>query len=162
MQPPKLTYDKNELVLRKEAWINLILGFPAISLFAISLFFHEETKPFFRTNPLATVAAILIILAALYFLVSKSLDRRIKMAINKDGIWTAQSGLLAWNNIQYYYIEEIASDYDTTWLLKIKLLEPVKEIKVNISLFKISEQEIEQAIDRNSGDYKIIVLKETY
>jgi len=162
MQSPKLTYDKNELVIRKEAWINLILGFPAISLLTIGLFFHKETKPFFIENPLVTLASIVIIIAALYFLVHNSLDRRIKMAINKEGIWIAKKGLLSWSNLQYYYFEEITSDYDTTSLLKIKLLEPAKEVKVDISFFNTSEQEIEQAIERNSGEYKIIALKKSY
>ena len=162
MQPPRLTYDKGELIIRKEAWINLILGFPAIALFAISLFFHKETRPFFREHPIVTIAAVLIILAALYFLVRNSLDRRIKMVINKMGVWTVQKGLLAWSNIQYYYFEEVRSDNATATLLKVKLVEPDKEIKIDISFFNVSERDIDRAIATNSGDLKIIALKESY
>lgn len=162
MQQPRLSYDKNELLIRKEAWINLIFGFPAISLFAIGLLFHKETRPFFRENPIVTVVAVLIVLVALYFLVRNSLDKRIKMVVNQEGIWTAQEGLLVWSNIQYYYFEEIQSDNVTTWLLKIKLIEPTKEVAVDTSHFNTSQQDIETAIERNSGNYNIIALKENY
>ena len=162
MQSPRLTYDINEIIIKKEAWINLILGFPAISLFAIFLFFHQETKPFFRENIFATVAAVIVVLIALYFLVRNSLDSRIKMVINKYGIWVFQKGLLAWSNIQYYYFEEVIGEGANASLLKIKLLDRTNEVKIDISFFNTSEQDIEAAIEQNSGDFNIIALKENY
>jgi len=162
MQPPKLTHDNNELVIQKEVWINLILGVPAISLFAICLFSNKSTKRFFKENQIATIAVILIILAALFYLIRRSLDSRVKMVINKEGIWTSSKGLLLWSNIQYYYFDEIKSDYDTAFLLKIRLNQPDKEIIVDISFFNTCEKEIANAIANNSGDYNIIALKENY
>src|SRR5215211_5979647 len=150
MQLPKLTNDCKELVIKKEAWINLILGFPGIALLAIALFFGKETKPFFKENPFVTVVAVIIILVAIYFLFRYSLDRRIKMVINKEGIWTPKKGLLVWSNVQYYYFEEIQTDNATVSLLKIKLLKPSKEVKIDIAFFNKSERDIEVAIKDNS------------
>lgn len=84
------------------------------------------------------------------------------MVINKEGIWTPKKGLLEWSNIQYYYFEELISDNDTIYLLKIKLLEPPKEVKMDISFFNKSQQDIDTAIAHNSGNYNIIALKENY
>jgi len=131
-------------------------------LLAIALFFGKETKPFFKENPFVTVVAVIIILVAIYFLVRYSLDRRIKMVINKEGIWTPKKGLLVWSNVQYYYFEEIQTDNATVSLLKIKLLKPSKEVKIDIAFFNKSERDIEDAIKDNSGDYNIIALKVTY
>ena len=162
MQPPKLTKHSDDLVIKKEAWINLILGFPALSLLAIALFFGKATRPFFRENSLLSIAVLLIILAALYFWVRNSLDKRIKMVINKEGIWAHNKGLLVWSNIHYYYFEEVRSDYDTVTLLKVKLLKPDKEVKIDISFFNVSERDIDVAIENNSGSPKTIALKERY
>jgi hypothetical protein len=158
MQPPKLTYDHDELVVKKEDWINLIFGFPALSLFAICLFFGKDTKPFFKGNLIGTGAAVLIILISLYFLVRQSLDNRVKMVINKKGIWTARKGWLLWSNIQYYYFEEIRGEGADTSLLKIRLLDNTKEVKIDISFFNTSKQHIDTAIERNSRDFNIIAL----
>ena len=84
------------------------------------------------------------------------------MVINKEGIWTPKKGLLVWSNVQYYYFEEIQTDNATVSLLKIKLLKPSKEVKIDISFFNKSERDIEVAIKDNSGDYNIIALKVTY
>jgi hypothetical protein len=46
MQPLILTYDPGELVVKKQAWINLILGFPALCLFVMAMFSDKETKTF--------------------------------------------------------------------------------------------------------------------
>lgn len=162
MKHPKLTNEKEELVLRKEAWINLIFGFPAIILVVISLLRHDGAQQFLRTNIWAAVVGVLIVVLAIYFLIASSLDRRIKFVINTDGIWIHNKGLLAWNNIHYYYFEEITTENNTDFLFKIKLLNSKKEIKINISLFNVSEQQIEAAIAHNSGDNKVISLKEIY
>ena len=84
------------------------------------------------------------------------------MVINKYGIWVFQKGLLAWSNIQYYYFEEVIGEGANASLLKIKLLDRTNEVKIDISFFNTSEQDIEAAIEQNSGDFNIIALKENY
>ncbi len=159
MKFPTLTNDGNELVVKKVAWINFIFGIPAIILFALSLFFNKETRPFFKEHLFATVGLILMILLAFFFLVRNSLDGRIKMAITNQGIWLPGIGLLGWQNIHYYYFEEVQGEGADTTLLKIGLYDSTKEIKVDISFFNTNEKDIEKAIRLNSGEYNVIGLQ---
>jgi len=162
MKSPKLTNDENEIVLKKEGWTNLIFGLLAIAFITMTLFFGAGTKLFFKENFLISVFTVFIIITAAYFLIRNGLDRRIKMVVNEYGIWTISKGLLEWSNIQYYYFEEINRDgTDITSILKIKLQNQSKNVKIDISNFNTSVQHIETAIKLNSGNFNIIGLKET-
>lgn len=154
----ELTNDKNELIIKKGSWLNIILGIPAFSLFGIFIFFGEETNPYFKEDPIAISAFILIFLSGIFLLFRNGIVEKIMMVINHHGIWISNKGLIEWQNIYYYYFEEVQLDEEVKSYLKFKLRDKEKEIKLNISLWDTCEQDIEASIRRNSVDFNIIRL----
>jgi hypothetical protein len=158
MGAPKLTNDKNELIIKKRAWLNLILGLPAFCLFGIFIFFGKETNQFFKEDPVAISAFVIIFLSGVYFLVRNGISEKIKMVINHQGIWMSDKGLFEWQKIYYYYFEEVQGDGDATSFLRIKLWDREKVISLEMSFWDTSEQDIEAAINKNSVGFNIIKL----
>ncbi|KAM3091641.1 hypothetical protein ACKFKF_32815 [Phormidesmis sp. 146-12] len=158
MQSSQHTYDRHDLVVKKEGWANVLFGLPGLALFTICLFFGIGTKNYFKEHTWATIFSILAIGTAAYFLIRNGFDNRIKLVISKDGIWTVKQGLINWSDIQYYYFEERSDGESTASSLKIKLVNIDRTIDINTSMLNTNEEEIEKAITCNSGDFNIIQL----
>jgi hypothetical protein len=139
--PPAKPSNNNELVVKREAWFYLIYGLPMLAIAAILVFFGDDSA-FFTKNLTATIIVLLVFIAAGFFLVRYSMDSRIKLLINSEGIWTPKHGLLGWSNIQHYFFEKIVTDDGTIFLMKIQLMGYPKEVEIDISLFNTNVQAI--------------------
>jgi hypothetical protein len=155
MQPHRLLYNSEELVIKDKDYISLVVGVLCILMLLYFLFGpYEKTRIIFKENLIAAIVLVIFLVVGIIYSFFKAFDRSIKIVINKEGIWLQKIGLIPWNNIYYYYFENQSHEVSVS-LLKIKLIEPEKEVQVDVSAMNKSFNDIERAIQRNAKNYNI-------
>jgi hypothetical protein len=154
-------YKSGDLIVRTEKWTDLIIGLPFLAIAAVGLFFDAGTRHFLRSNLWIAVFAAIAFLIAAFLLIRSGMDKRLKLVVSKEGIWTPAKGLLQWKDIEYYDIKEIYEDIESADQLKIKLLGQSKELTINLKHLDKSMGDIRRAIIYNADGFNIDSLKKT-
>jgi hypothetical protein len=158
MNRPGLTYDLKELIGKVMPAKGYIFGILFLfGLVCILIGPSHITLHDLKESWISTSLILLFLVYGLFSAIRMVLDRRIKLVINKNGIWHYKEGLIPWSNVYYYYFE-IQRDDVSVSLFKLKLLEPEKELSIHISDINVSFDDIEAAIKKNAIGYNILCL----
>lgn len=107
-------YEAEYFLSKKEKAISTLTG---VALLAVtSWLFVKKPNQFFI--PL-TIAGIGVFLT--YSGIQGLLDKRAKLKIAKNGLWTNRLGFVTWNNIKYAKVEETKSGRTTQLYLNIQV-----------------------------------------
>ncbi|HMK20183.1 MAG TPA: hypothetical protein VK492_18415 [Chitinophagaceae bacterium] len=92
-----------------------------------------------------------------FFCYKYFLDKKTKLIIDKDGIWTSKFGQVKWQSVWYIYQKEMRGKFIEQKLI-IKLNEDDKEIKLDTTYFDKTEDEIIAALKGYSSKFNVQFL----
>ena len=149
-----LTHDANELVARHTGNVFRILAI----LFSITLtvfaFRYSSTVEWFKQNPDGCVFLLSFLFLSSTYSWYTSFDKRIRLVINKSGIWSMKFQQLAWDSIDAFYFQRV-SGRSSDYFLWIDTKVIGESVKMDISWLDKDVTEIAEAISKNSKDYSI-------
>ena len=108
--PTELNIQENFEI--KEGWKGYYLSALIIWIGLIAICFvfeksRQETINFFFYNwTWIKLPALLMILSIPAVCLFYYFDRRVKLMLNKDGIWTKKHGTLSWKTLLYFYSKQ--------------------------------------------------------
>lgn len=131
---------------------------PIIGLTYATLKDPKESLTEFNESPIGLAFIFVLMLFFFgYFCYKYFFDNKIKLVIDKQGIWTAKHGQIAWQSIWYIYQREIRGKY-TEQRLIIRLGEDGEEIKLNTTNYNKTADEIMEVIKSYSQKFNIQIL----
>ena len=144
---------------RKKFLLPLIFGvIPIVGLTYAILKNPKEEMTEFSKSPIGLSILILFLLfSSGFFFYKYFLDKKIKLIIDKDGIWTSKYGHVKWQSVWYIYQKEIRGKFTERKLI-IKLNEDDKEIKLDITYFDKTQDEIIAAFKEYSSKFNVQFL----
>jgi hypothetical protein len=145
-----LTHDAKELVVKRNKYIFIIYGILWIGMLAQPIYNFDETAALFKRNPITSTAIYLLVIGAAVWLGYGILSHRVKLVINKRGLWTRRSKLVTWDNLYYYYFIKGKHQNQITWTFKFKTVAPEREFTVDMFFFDNDHEDIIKAIEDNS------------
>lgn len=149
-----LTHDVNELVARHTGkYFRILAIFFSIPLIVFA-FRYSSTVEWFKQNPGGCVFLLSFLLLASTYFWYTSFDKRIKLVINRSGIWSVKYQQLAWDNVDAFYFQRVSGG-STDYFLWIDTKVIGESIKMDISWLDKDVTEIEEAISKNGKDYSI-------
>lgn len=152
------TNDADELIARGSYkplrfYAILLTGFFLGGL--IDLYINPKT--FHSTDFAISIFISAVFLSTAIFFWYKVYDRKIKMIINKNGIISHKTGIIRWEEIRYFYIQEtFFKGRDYHFLILKSTTE--KEYKIELSYFDKTFEQVRKAIIINSNNNVIIDL----
>jgi hypothetical protein len=141
-----------DFIARQNAWILKVYAVLFIPLALVNLYYLPEAieKQLFWPIVLAIFFSASTIY--LWFLV---LDRRVKLIITKEGIWSKKYKLLPWETVVGYFFERRRGGKILSTFLFIDTTVGGEPLKIETTYLDKPPQEISDAIQRNSTGYKI-------
>ena len=106
---------------------------------------------------------LLVFLAMFVYPLIKLTDNKVKVRIDKEGIWTKKQGTIPWTSIWYVYSTERTERAMTATNLKIKLKESPenpegKEIRIPLSALDKDLDEVRKTLNYFTQSYGIYDL----
>ena len=152
--------DNNELIVRgshkKVLLYALLFSIPAVGgLLTVNV---EDLKSMYFENIFASILMVTIIYGGPIYFWVKVFDKRIKLIINKNGIWNSKSELLSWDNLWYYHIKEDFIKGTKYHFIIFKNKNNEIDYKIDVTYYDKTYIEILNAIKINSKEYSIIDL----
>jgi hypothetical protein len=154
-----ITNDYDELIVRgSHKRIPIYLLFLIVPCVALLTEPFSELKKFFSENLIATIllTAFMFISAGYWWFMV--FDKRIKIIINKNGIWNAKSNFIEWKEISSYNFKEETFKTRKFHFLVFRTVGNDKEYKIDISFYNKSYEQIEEAVNTNSKGFYITNL----
>lgn len=112
----------------------------------------------FRKSPIALTLMVLMFFGfAIYFWI-KYFDKKTKLIIDRDGIWTKKTDIIPWKDIWYLFFKETRGKWKSLEL-KIKLRNSETEYSIDLSAMDQTEQDILDALRYNSQGFPIQILE---
>lgn len=149
--------DPNELVARgshkKVLLYALLFSIPFVGLLTVN-----SLKSFYSENLFAAVLLTFIFCVIPIYFWYMVFDKRIKLIINKNGIWSSKMHLVSWNSLWYYHIKEDLIKGTKYHFFIFKIKNSGIDYKVDITFYDKTYIEILNAIKINSNGYSIIDL----
>jgi hypothetical protein len=100
---------------------------------------------------------ILLLFCFSYFLYKYFFDKKIKLAIDNEGIWTPKYGKLKWQEVSYIYQIERRGKFISKELV-IKLHKNEKKIKLETTFFDKNDDEILESLKECSSKFDVQFL----
>src|SRR5215212_4246499 len=95
-----ITNDPKELIVRAShkgiLWFAILMTIPSIGLLTDS---YGNWKKFITENPVAAIVLLSVIYGGALFGWIKVFDKRVKLIINRNGIWHSKFQFIGWENI---------------------------------------------------------------
>lgn len=118
----------------------------------------EQEMLEFRKSPIALTLMVLMFFGfAIYFWI-KYFDKKTKLIIDRDGIWTKKTDIIPWKDIWYLFFKETRGKWKSLEL-KIKLRNSETEYSIDLSAMDQTEQDILDALRYNSQGFPIQILE---
>lgn len=156
MPKKPITREPHELICRQNARAYIFYALPFLVLLIVGAFEYKEMLAFFHSSPVGAVFLLSMYLLFILYFGHISLDRRIKLVINKKGIWTRKHKLIPWNDIESYHFKTLIGPKggsSTKLFIQPKII--CGYFKCDISFLDCGVKEISDAIDINASDYHI-------
>src|SRR6185503_1782465 len=152
---PIYTYDENELIAKNTTKKNLYIAilFSAIGLYLLAGP-YEKTRVLFSWNIVFSIILVVWLASGFVFFLYRYLDKRIKLVINKKGIWTKKNGLATWEQVWYFFIK-IGGDKTKIENLVLKLKESETKIFINLNEYDKGKEEILTSFRHYAAQYPI-------
>jgi hypothetical protein len=141
-----------DFIARQNAWILKVYAVLSVLPALVNLYYLPEAieKRLFWPIVLAIFFSASTIY--LWFLV---LDKRKKLIITKEGIWSKKYKLLPWETVVGYFFERRWGGKILTTFLFIDTTAGGEPLKIEITYLDKSPGEISDAIQRSSAGFKI-------
>lgn len=154
-----ITNDYDELIVKgSHKKIPIYLLFLIVPCLVLLTEPFSELKKFYSKNLIAaTLLTAFIFISAGYwwFMV---FDKRIKIIINKNGIWNSKSKFIKWKEISSYHFKEEIFKTRKFYFLVLRTVGDDKEYKIDISFYNKPYEQIEEAMNINSKGFYITNL----
>jgi hypothetical protein len=151
--------DPNELIVngshKKVILYALLFSVPCLGFLTQTL---DNLKSFYLENLFVSVLLTSLLYGLAIYFWFMVFDKRIKLIINKNGIWTSKTSLVSWNSLWYYHMKEDFVKGEKYHLFFFKIKNSDIDYKVDITFCNKTYVEIINAIKSNSTDYSIIDL----
>src|SRR5215213_3230679 len=119
---PFITSDPKELIVRGShkgiLWFAILMTIPCIGLLTDT---YDNWKKFITGNPVIAIFLLSIFYGAVLFGWIKVFDKRVKLIINRNGIWCSKTQFIDWDNIELFeFVEQKTAKAGTFYVLKLK------------------------------------------
>jgi hypothetical protein len=151
------TNHSDELIVKgpnkKAVLYAILMTIPCIGLLAGPISeWIISIKEHFITVPLL----LMVFYGIAAFFWFKVFDRKIKLIINQNGLWTKSTGFVYWESVWYYYLRERRTfKAGTFYDLFFKLRDDEKDYKLEITFLNTDYNKIRRAIKLNARNYNV-------
>lgn len=132
--------------------------YPAIIFLAITIYMlvgpYEKTRVLFESVNFGSIVFTLVIVGGLVFSLYHYFDKRIKLVINKNGVWSLKNGQINWDQVWYFHIQ-ISDDRYKSETLCVKQKDTDTEIKIGLGGYDISKDAILSSFKYYSSQHSI-------
>jgi hypothetical protein len=162
--PNKLT-ELNSIEVR-EGWKKyyLIILFVWFAIIGVAFLIPEQRKgsiDFFLSKwSFSKLPVILVFTAWPSFCLFYLFDKRVKVRIDKNGIWSLKSGNVSWEDIWYFYstVYKMRNDGDLFKLhIRLKDTEKLLDKEIDLKLHRMDKnfEDIRAVVEYYAAKYKI-------
>src|SRR5688500_16592805 len=99
-----LTNDGKELVAKLNKGTFVFFGVLWLFMLSQPLYNYNKSIELFYKHPVSSSFIYLLALGVGIFLWYNILINGVRLIINKDGLWTRNSGLITWSELYYYHL----------------------------------------------------------
>ena len=152
-----VTNDPKELIVRGSykgiLWFAILMTIPCIGLLINT---YDNWKKFITGNPVIAIFLLSILYGGALFGWIKVFDKRVKLIINRNGIWYTKTQFIGWDNIEFFqFVEQKAAKAGTFYVLKLKTKNRSKAYKIDITFFDRNYNQIQASINENASKYSV-------
>lgn len=154
---PFITNDPKELIVRGShkgvLWFAILITIPCIGVLTDS---YDNWKKFITGSPVGAIFLLAIFYGGALFGWIKVFDKRIKLIINRHGIWYSKTQFVNWDNIESFGFEEQkTAKAGTFYVLKLKTKIRGKPYRIDITFYDKNHNEIQASINENAIKYSV-------
>ena len=144
-----ITNDPKELIARGShkgiLWFAILMTIPSIGLLTDT---YNNWKKFIIESPVISILLLSLIYGGALFGWIKVFDKRVKLIINRNGIWYSKYQFTSWDNIECFeFIVQKTAKVGTFYVLKLKTKNRSKPYKIDITFFDKNYNQIQTSIN---------------